>query len=41
MLEDLKNKITDMLKEVEETDIELSKEEQELVNVCKVIFKEE
>lgn len=41
MIEDLQNKIKDMLKEVEEEDIELTKEEEELVNICKIIFKEE
>lgn len=41
MIEDLQKKIQEMLKEVQETDIELTKEEEELVNVCKVIFKEE
>lgn len=41
MIEDLKQKIQDLLKETEENDIELSKEEQELINVCKLVFKEE
>lgn len=41
MIEDLKEKIQDLLKETEENDIQLSKEEEELINVCKLIFKEE
>lgn len=41
MIEDLQNKIKEMLKEVEEEDIKLTKEEEELVNICKIIFKEE
>lgn len=41
MIEDIQNKIKDMLKEVEKEDYELTKEEEELVNICKIIFKEE
>lgn len=41
MIEDLQNAIKNMLKEVEQEDVELTKEEEELVNVCKIIFKEE
>ena len=41
MIEDLKEKIQDLLKETEENDIQLSKEEEELINVCKLIFKED